>query len=67
MRYLLEVNILGLPQKARFPNTALKISVVAFDGEKISQGQFSDVDDRENLTEISAGMQTWRGWRIGLS
>ena len=33
---------------------------MAFDGEKISQGQFSDVDDRENLTEISAGMQTWR-------
>lgn len=34
--------------------------MIAFNGEKISQGRFSDVDDRENLTEVGAGMQTWR-------
>jgi molecular chaperone HtpG len=33
---------------------------VAFNGEKISQGRFSDVDDRENLLEIRSGAQTWR-------
>lgn len=34
--------------------------MIAFNGAKISQARFSDVDDRENLTEIGAGVQTWR-------
>ena len=33
---------------------------VSFNGEKISQARFSDVDDRENLIEIGSGAQTWR-------
>jgi molecular chaperone HtpG len=34
--------------------------MIAFNGEKISQGRFSGVDGRENLTVIGAGVQTWR-------
>ena len=33
---------------------------VSFNGDKISQARFSDVDDRENLIEIGSGAQTWR-------
>ncbi|MEZ5489045.1 MAG: ATP-binding protein [Gammaproteobacteria bacterium] len=33
---------------------------ISFNGEKISQGQFSNVEDKGNLTEISKGTQTWR-------
>lgn len=33
-------------------------TLITFDGEKISQGRFSDVDDRENLQQIS-GLLTW--------
>jgi molecular chaperone HtpG len=32
---------------------------VAFNGERISQAHFSDLDDRENLVEISGGAQKW--------
>ena len=31
-----------------------------FNGEKIAQGKFSDLEDRENLKEIRAGVQEWR-------
>lgn len=34
--------------------------IIAFNDEKISQGRFSDVDDRENLTEIGTGKQAWQ-------
>ena len=34
--------------------------IIAFNGEKLSQVRFSDVEDRENLTQIGAGVQTWR-------
>ena len=40
---------------------------ITFQGEKISQGRFSDVDDRENLTEISAGVQTWRNGDLAIT
>jgi molecular chaperone HtpG len=33
---------------------------IAFDDERISQARFADVDDKENLKEITAGAQTWR-------
>jgi Histidine kinase-, DNA gyrase B-, and HSP90-like ATPase len=31
-----------------------------FNNQKISQDKFSDIDDRENLTEISGGVKEWR-------
>lgn len=34
--------------------------MIAFNDEQVSQGRFSDVDDRENLTEIGVGIQMWR-------
>lgn len=33
---------------------------VYFNGEKLSQAKFTDLDDKENLREISAGPQEWR-------
>lgn len=33
---------------------------ITFNGEKVSQDRFSDVDDRENLTAISGNEETWR-------
>ncbi|RLA27903.1 MAG: hypothetical protein DRR11_17510 [Gammaproteobacteria bacterium] len=39
---------------------------IAFNGEKISQDRFSDVDDKENLTEISKGTQTWREGNLAI-
>ena len=38
---------------------------VTFDGENLSQRKFSDVDDRENLTELGKA-QTWRGGGIAI-
>lgn len=38
---------------------------VTFNGENLSQRKFSDVDDRENLTEIVKG-QTWREGDIAI-
>ena len=35
-------------------------TAVYFNTIKISQGRFSDIEDRENMTEISAGTQEWR-------
>lgn len=32
---------------------------VFFNGEKVSQAKFTDLDDKENLKEISAGTQQW--------
>ena len=34
-------------------------TAIYFDGEKISQARFSDIENRENLTEISGGSQEW--------
>jgi molecular chaperone HtpG len=39
----------------RFVPTAIN-----FNGQMISQRKFSDIEDRENLTEIRAGPQEWR-------
>lgn len=39
---------------------------ISFNGEKISQARFSDVDDRENLTEIGNGPITWREGDLGV-
>lgn len=33
---------------------------IIFNGETVSQKRFLDVDDRENLTAISGGEETWR-------
>jgi molecular chaperone HtpG len=33
---------------------------VYFNGQRISQGKFSDIDDRENFTEVCVGIQEWR-------
>jgi molecular chaperone HtpG len=34
-------------------------TAIYFDGEKISQSRFSDIENRENLKEVSAGPQDW--------
>lgn len=41
--------------------------LIAFNGEKISQVRFTDVDDRENLTEIGTGVQTWRDGNLSIT
>lgn len=33
---------------------------IYFNGQKVSQARFSDIEDRENLTEIGGGTQEWR-------
>lgn len=33
---------------------------VYFNGEKVSQSRFSDLDDKENLREVSPSLQEWR-------
>jgi hypothetical protein len=33
---------------------------VLFNGEKLSQAKFTDLDDKENLKEVSAGTQQWK-------
>jgi molecular chaperone HtpG len=33
---------------------------ITFNGEKLSQNRFSDLEDRQNLKEVRAGVQTWR-------
>jgi molecular chaperone HtpG len=38
--------------------------LIAFNGEAISQSRLSDLEDRENLTELGAGTQTWRHGKI---
>ena len=45
-RYLLDF--------VRFVPTA-----IYFNSEKVSQGRFSDIENRDNLTEISSGPQEW--------
>ncbi len=35
-------------------------TAIYFNGQKVSQARFSDVEDRDNLTEISSGTQEWR-------
>lgn len=35
-------------------------TVIYFNGQKISQARFADIENRENLTEISGGQQEWR-------
>ena len=35
-------------------------TAVFFNGEKISQNAFSTIEDQENLTPLTAGMQEWR-------
>lgn len=35
-------------------------TAVYFGGEKVSQGRFSDIEERENLTEISGGQKEWQ-------
>ncbi len=54
MREAANVDELGryLLDFVRFVPTA-----VYFNSEKVSQGRFSDIEDRENLTEISSGRQ----------
>ena len=47
---------------ARFVPTA-----VHFNKEKISQEQFSDVGDRENLTAIGAGTEEWQEGELTIS
>jgi molecular chaperone HtpG len=42
-------------------------TLINFNGEKISQGRFSDVDDRANLREISGGTLTWREGDIAVT
>lgn len=34
-------------------------TAIYFNGQKISQGKFSDIENRENLTEIRVGNQEW--------
>jgi len=35
-------------------------TAIYFNGKKVSQARFSDIEDRENLTEIGGGVQEWR-------
>lgn len=35
-------------------------TAIYFNGQKVSQTKFSDIEDRENLTEITNGVQKWR-------
>jgi molecular chaperone HtpG len=35
-------------------------TAIYFNDQKISQARFSDIEDRENLTEIGGGTQEWR-------
>ena len=35
-------------------------TAIYFNGQKVSQARFSDIEERENLTEISGGPQEWR-------
>jgi molecular chaperone HtpG len=41
--------------------------LVAFDGTKLSQSKFSDVDDRDNLKEVGNGVQTWRDGDLAIT
>ncbi len=41
--------------------------MVAFNGDKISQERFSDVVDRDNLTQVGAGTQTWNEGNLTIS
>jgi len=34
-------------------------TIIYFNGQKISQGKFSDIENRENLTETRVGTQEW--------
>ena len=34
---------------------------VKFNGKRISGGQMSDIEDRENLSQVSSSMETWKG------
>lgn len=40
---------------------------VTFNGEKISQQHFSDVDDRDNLSQITTDVPTWRHGEIAVT
>ncbi len=35
-------------------------TTIYFQGQKLSQGKFSDIENRENFTEIRAGTQQWQ-------
>ncbi|MGF1517458.1 MAG: ATP-binding protein [Nodosilinea sp.] len=40
---------------------------ITFNGEAVSQGHFSDLDDRENLTPISKKEETWRHGNLAIT
>ena len=37
---------------------------IFFNGERVSQGKFSDLDDKDNLTAINATPQQWQGGNL---
>jgi molecular chaperone HtpG len=42
-------------------------TAIFFNGEKLSQQRLSDIDDRENLTEITSGVSRWQDGDLTIS